>query len=564
MSTVQTQFSISHLESGLSSGASVQRESSEPAFVANVLDVTSAGETVGIGDIVTPQLVFVKHIAGDPVMIGFASDNLPMRVTPATGGGEMCVLRLDVEGRQETTTVTCEPDVGGSLEGRYFDIVDRHGPVRVWFAMDKETTSVQVASLTAGGGIGGKYFDIRDENNAVVRVWCNVSHSSTPPTFPVGGSMLEVDVSLGTKATGTVTYGTPTAATKATGTITYGTPALAATVTVAGTTFTHVASAPNASQFDSIGVLASRIAALATVDATENGSTVFISAASHGTSGNNIGLTASGFTVSGSGYLAGGINGDTFTITVADVPSVFTCVDADPSAGQFDDAAGLEALIEAVSGVDASLDAGIITVIAASAGTAGNSIGMATSSTSGLAPNNSVLSGGTEPDTPSTVAASIAARLSDYRGLTATATGDTVVVVNNDPGSRDNATNAGGPATFTIAISVDGTNAPSAPAAVAPQTSRLLQVNIALGASADTIAAAVAAVINGDAEFSATSNGAAVTIVDQHTGTRSAATVTGGNSGWADPVSSGTGAASPIVHLKSTGSSQVLVAVAPN
>jgi len=88
-------------------------------------------------------------------------------------------------------------------------------------------------------------------------------------------------------------------------------------------------------------------------------------------------------------------------------------------------------------------------------------------------------------------------------------------------------------------------------------------VDITEGATANAIATALAAALDADAGFdSATSSGAVVTITDRYTGTRSAATA--GTTGWATPTETQAGAASPSVFLKSTGTSQVMVAVAPN
>lgn len=96
-----------------------------------------------------------------------------------------------------------------------------------------------------------------------------------------------------------------------------------------------------------------------------------------------------------------------------------------------------------------------------------------------------------------------------------------------------------------------------------PTTERLIEVNIATGATANAVATALAAALAADAGYaSATAASAVVTVTDRYTGTRSAATA--GTTGWATPTETQAGAASPTVYLKSAGSSQVMVAVAPN
>jgi uncharacterized delta-60 repeat protein len=75
--------------------------------------------------------------------------------------------------------------------GKYFDLHDQDGPVRVWNARAaaSEVSTVQIVSITA---IDGDYFDVYDASGPV-RVWADKNNASTPPATPSGGRLLEVD-----------------------------------------------------------------------------------------------------------------------------------------------------------------------------------------------------------------------------------------------------------------------------------------------------------------------------------------------------------------------------------
>lgn len=111
----------------------------------------------------------------------------------------------------------------------------------------------------------------------------------------------------------------------ATGTVTYGAPSNGDTIVVAGTTFTKQAAGNGTTEFSTIGELTTLIAALAAVNATDNGSVITITAATAGTAGNAITLakTGSALTVSGS-TLSGGAAAvaATGTITFDTTPTV--------------------------------------------------------------------------------------------------------------------------------------------------------------------------------------------------------------------------------------------------
>lgn len=207
------------------------------------------------------------------------------------------------------------------------------------------------------------------------------------------GTITVVDWSLAAaiKATGTVTFGTPSdgdtvtvdgtaftraTAAKATGTITYGVPLNGDTVEVAGHIFTKVASNPSSDQFTTLANLTTAIDALTEVSATHDALTITILAATAGTAGNSLTLAVDGdntgtMSVSGSGTLASG---------------------TDLGAAEFNTITDLTALIQALANVNATDNGTVITVVAAAAGTAGNSITLAESG--GCSVSGATLTGG--------------------------------------------------------------------------------------------------------------------------------------------------------------------------
>lgn len=119
------------------------------------------------------------------------------------------------------------------------------------------------------------------------------------------------------------------AAVAATGTVTYGSPSNGDTLVVGGTTFTKAASG-SATEFSTISELTALIDALSNVNATDNGTTITITAATAGAAGNSITLvkTGSALTLSGATLGAGaGVDGAdaiaaTGTITINPNPNI--------------------------------------------------------------------------------------------------------------------------------------------------------------------------------------------------------------------------------------------------
>ena len=201
MSTIQTSLSIVHLESGLNVGSGVQRTSNEEAFTSNAIEVLGVDEVVTLGDVVTPKVVVVKFLSGDPLLIGTVFDSIGSGIYPfrLVDEGESMTLRLETEGIVETSTIICQADSGGSLSGKYFDMEDVTGLVRVWFdsgagaGVAEETSITTVAD--SGDSLDGKYFLIYDDVGSV-EVWINTSGGSA--TAPgVGARAIEVAITTG-------------------------------------------------------------------------------------------------------------------------------------------------------------------------------------------------------------------------------------------------------------------------------------------------------------------------------------------------------------------------------
>lgn len=164
---------------------------------------------------------------------------------------------------------------------------------------------------------------------------------------------------------------------------------------------------------DDVSLMASTLAdsindTSSTVSAEATSNVVDLEAVIAGTAGNSIVLstTSAGdnITVSGS-TLAGGIDAiaaegtvtfgtpsasDTITID----GSTFTYVVSGPSTDEFSNITELTALIDALPNVSATDDGSIVTVVAATAGLAGNSIAMSTTSSTGLTLSAATLEGG--------------------------------------------------------------------------------------------------------------------------------------------------------------------------
>lgn len=129
MKTIRTQFLIGQAGSSLGVGSNPSREATENGFIAISLTVGDTDQVISYGDLQTPKEVVLVLDSGDPVQIGLDGATYPFRLSFV---GQPSLLPLDVEGLREISTIICEAD-DGSLPGKYFDIEDRNGVVRVYF-----------------------------------------------------------------------------------------------------------------------------------------------------------------------------------------------------------------------------------------------------------------------------------------------------------------------------------------------------------------------------------------------------------------------------------------------
>ena len=194
--SIQSQSILVHLDSGLNAASAYQYTAFENAFTSSAISVSTVDETPSLGDIVTPRTYELKLVSGDALRIGLDGSTYPFRLAEA---GESMLLRLDVEGRRETTTVTTGADTAGSLANKYFQFYDRNGTVRPWFAIPAQPEISTVATVAdVADSLDGKYFLIYDDIGSV-EVWINTSGGSA--TAPgVGARAIAVPVTTGDTA----------------------------------------------------------------------------------------------------------------------------------------------------------------------------------------------------------------------------------------------------------------------------------------------------------------------------------------------------------------------------
>ncbi len=217
----------------------------------------------------------------------------------------------------------------------------------------------------------------------------------------------QLDAILGATTTGGV---------QATGTITFsGVPAVGHTVIVNGITFTAASSPATAYEFApgstatqaATNLLAKLVAAtdaeLQVASYTRSGAVITITYGSTGTAGNAVTIAGTyyvGTAASGTITISGDpdaddtvtVGSDTFTFKASGATGDEVNIVAGDNAAM---ATALAALIHAKAGVNATAAAGVITVVAASVGTAGNSIAL-TEDAAGVAVSGSgTLAGGT-------------------------------------------------------------------------------------------------------------------------------------------------------------------------
>jgi hypothetical protein len=460
MSTIQTQIGIVHLESGLNSSSAFQRTANESAFTSLAITVNNTDELLDYGDVITPQQVFLKLVSGSDLKIGFSDSDYPMRLS---GVGDVTNLRLNVEGNQEQSQVVAIADSNSDLSGKYFDLYDRNGPVRVWF---------QMGSTTASGIIT---FGVPSVAVAATGTLTVTANPTDGETVTIGGTTYRFkntvsvanDVKIGNNAADSINNLLDAIAGSGDEGITYGT----------GTVKNTSAKVVDHLITDLTLKLEAEVAgysAIATTETLVNGSF-------------------------GAETLTGGLNSTSVNVN----GTTFSYVNSSPGANQFSNIAQLNALVTGLAGITSVISGtgNTILVTADTAGTAGNSIVLA-------------------------------------RG----------------------ANTAG-----TLSVTGSGTLSGGSAASTAPSTpagGRLIAVPLIEDSSAKVVAETIGLVLAEDSNF-ATSyipDSSSVTIIDSYTGTRT--NIASGNSGMTVSTIQ-QGSPPPEVHIRSTGTSQVVAVIAP-
>lgn len=162
-------------------------------------------------------------------------------------------------------------------------------------------------SVVIGHTKGGVEITIKNE---VTEVTVD-KYGSTPAKAYHKGTRVEVKTTLSeydfTQMQEVINAATKSGA-AATGTITYGSPSNGDTITVDGHTFTKAASG-SGSNFSAIAELTTLINALANVNATDNGTTITVTASETGVHGNSIAMSKTGSALVLSGALLTGGTG---------------------------------------------------------------------------------------------------------------------------------------------------------------------------------------------------------------------------------------------------------------
>lgn len=192
MSTIQVSAGLIHLDSQINLRSAVTEVVGEDAFISGTISVSTAAETLSYGDIVSVGTLFLNALEGsDDLLVSIdGGSNFPFRLKANQG----TVFRLNSESLLETTEVQTLADASGSLAGKYFDLEDRNGAVRVWLNTTAGVPEISQVVVNTAASINGKYFDLYDDVGAV-RVWIDENNTGTPPATPGGGRLLEIDVS---------------------------------------------------------------------------------------------------------------------------------------------------------------------------------------------------------------------------------------------------------------------------------------------------------------------------------------------------------------------------------
>jgi hypothetical protein len=208
MSPIRTQISIIHQDSNLSATASLRRDAAESSFSSDAVTITSTPEQVLFSPAITPREVFLTLLSGDQLQVGFASGVYPIRLSEP---GDATLLPLDVAGRREITLLTAGADVAAALNGKYFDLSDRLGPVRVWISVDGTGTPPSPPS-------GGRLVEVgvvedSDANTVAAAVVSAFGSDAEISCLAVASALTFTDKHTGTRgasSAGNIGWGAPT------------------------------------------------------------------------------------------------------------------------------------------------------------------------------------------------------------------------------------------------------------------------------------------------------------------------------------------------------------------
>ena len=320
-------------------------------YVNRIAHYTDPGDATTL-DAVAATLSLVNKTTGDPTMTLTASDE-------GAWGNGLLVTIAENAGDSERFDLTIafpeQPEMGETWQSLTMDEDDERYAVtflnensKLVTAEDEDSGDPFVGDTVnvAGGGAltAGTDFviDMDDYSNMAsslaealntqdaganfVATYSSNVVTITAATAGTSGNSITLAVTTTsdniTKSGSTLSGGA--AAVAATGTVTYGSPSNGDTITVDGTTFTKAASG-SATEFSTIGELTALITALSSVNATDDGSVITVTAATAGTAGNSIAMskTGSALTLSAATLLGGtAAVAATGTITFDTTPTV--------------------------------------------------------------------------------------------------------------------------------------------------------------------------------------------------------------------------------------------------
>lgn len=458
MSTINTNVNIRHQDTGMTYTASSQRSSTYSGFSLSEITVVATDEEVQVETLV-PREVHVRLLSGDALKVGLASGTYPFRLS---GANDSMSLRLDVEGIREITTIVCGADSGSSLGGKYFDLQDRNGTVRVVLDMPATaafgsiTYGTPAIAVAATGTLTSNNTNVSDGDQFTIGVKTYTFKTALTPT--------EGEVLIGADADASLLN-------------------LIRAINHTGTPDTHYKCA----------IANTQVSAAASVTAHA----FLITALAAGYAGNYSVSFPVGTTLSLGATLTGGLNSTSVVVN----GTTCTYVASDPGANQFSTIAQLNTLVNDIATISSTASATVVSIVADTAGTAGNSITLALGS------------------------------------------------------------NIAGTATAVSGSTLTGGSAAS-PSVGPPVGGRNINLTLVEDSASTVVATAVKTALDADSEFVATVVNSTVTVTDTYTGVRSPASA--GDTGWSAFVETQAGAASSKVHLKSVGSSRVLVCVVPD